>query len=409
MINLYNMKKPTVTKTTVSKTTVSNTVVQEHKFWSTQPMSSPTEKIGTSAQIKEIVPLNEEHPLPEGFVWRTFDINNRIDREMVADFLDKHFTENSKDNFHPRITQDYVRWRLRIPGSNHNIALGVIKTDGELLVGFISGRDVIINLNNKELTVAETNFLCTHHKLRTKHLASTMIKELARRYQLLGIQQGCFESTKNISQPFANVNIYTRAINIKLLLENKYLEIEEDIVDIDDVKRILRLPDVPRNKNFRLASDDDIEKVFAKYNDYNSKFNFYQVMTLDEFKHVFFNNKFVSTYVVDNNDHTDIEDFVSFTKRPYHVPPSKQGKQEYIHVGKMFYYTSTIETSYRLMHDSLVMAKNEGIDVFKSYDIAENQHILRELNFDKNAQASYYYFYNYKTPVLNTNQINKYF
>ena len=49
------------------------------------------------------------------------------------------------------------------------------------LFGFISGIPVHLNVNGKDILMAEINFLCVHKNLRTKRLAPVLIKEVTRR------------------------------------------------------------------------------------------------------------------------------------------------------------------------------------------------------------------------------------
>ncbi len=62
--------------------------------------------------------------------------------------------------------------------------MGVRISKTKKLYGFISGIPVRTIVQDKEIAMAEINYLCVHKKLREKRLAPVLIKEITRRVNL---------------------------------------------------------------------------------------------------------------------------------------------------------------------------------------------------------------------------------
>jgi glycylpeptide N-tetradecanoyltransferase len=75
----------------------------------------------------------------------------------------------------------FLQWALTPPGYYKNWLFGVRGGKNKKLFGFISGIPVHMNINGKNVLMAEINFLCVHKNLRTKRLAPVLIKEVTRR------------------------------------------------------------------------------------------------------------------------------------------------------------------------------------------------------------------------------------
>lgn len=65
--------------------------------------------------------------------------------------------------------------------------MGVRATKTKKLLAFISGIPVKSMIKDKEVKLAEINYLCVHKKLRAKRLAPVLIKEVTRRVNLNGV------------------------------------------------------------------------------------------------------------------------------------------------------------------------------------------------------------------------------
>ena len=89
--------------------------------------------------------------------------------------------EDSEHQFRFDYPLEFLRWALLIPGYIKEWLVGVRVTKTKKLFGFISGIPVRTMVKDKEVRMAEINYLCVHKKLRTKRLAPVLIKEITRR------------------------------------------------------------------------------------------------------------------------------------------------------------------------------------------------------------------------------------
>jgi len=81
---------------------------------------------------------------------------------------------------------------------------GVKYTGKDALLGFISGTPRVMKVDkDEEIKVCNVNFMCVHMKLRNKRLAPCLMKELRRRANILGYNQGQFASEETVPHPFA--------------------------------------------------------------------------------------------------------------------------------------------------------------------------------------------------------------
>ena len=70
-----------------------------------------------------------------------------------------------------------------------------------------------------------------------------------------------------------------------------------------------------------------------------------------------------------------------------------------------YYNVSTSLTYVELMSDALILAKNEGADVFNALDLHNNASIFKPLQFGCGDGYLHYYLYNWKCPSINSSDI----
>jgi glycylpeptide N-tetradecanoyltransferase len=58
-----------------------------------------------------------------------------------------------------------------------------------------------------------------------------------------------------------------------------------------------------------------------------------------------------------------------------------------------------------LMRDALILARNEGADVFNALDLMHNSTMLESLKFGPGDGILHYYFYNYRCPLIKPEQL----
>lgn len=82
---------------------------------------------------------------------------------------------------------DFLQWALTPPGFKKEWLFGVRGGKNKKLFGFISGIPIESIVRGKKVKMAEINFLCVHKNLRSKRLATVLIKEVTRRVNLTDV------------------------------------------------------------------------------------------------------------------------------------------------------------------------------------------------------------------------------
>ena len=132
----------------------------------------------------------------------------------------------------------------------------------------------------------------------------------------------------------------------------------------------------------------DVSHIHKMLNQYLSKFKIHFKYTEEEVKHWFFPRKdVVYTYVVEVVDKVSkaqcITDFVSFYSLPSTIINNPKHNTLRVIFNKLlkaaysYYNVSTVTPIVQLMNDALVLAKNEGFDVFNALDIMDNEAFLK--------------------------------
>ena len=88
-------------------------ILGEHKFWNSQAIVTAREKLKKKGEIKHFnkneIP-KEPLPLPEGFEWSPFDIEDDDQVEELKSFLENHYVEDNVGNFRLKYSADKLRW-----------------------------------------------------------------------------------------------------------------------------------------------------------------------------------------------------------------------------------------------------------------------------------------------------------
>ena len=94
----------------------------------------------------------------------------------------------------------------------------------------------------------------------------------------------------------------------------------------------------------------------------------------------------------------EITDLCSF----YFLPSTVIGNElhDNISAAYSFYNVATSTTMEELMRDSLVLARDLGVDVFNALDLMENLSFLENLKFGIGDGFLQYYLYNWQCPDL---------
>lgn len=374
-----------------------------YKFWNTQPVMKLKEIVSLDGPIltQEIINSDEKTAalLPDEFQWVSYNMSNMNDINTVSSFLDKHYVEDVNGMFRLHYSPEFIEWMYK---DSINLGVGITVKKNGLLVGFICGKVTKMQVNKNKLDMVEVNLLCIHPKLREKRLVPVLINELTRQFQQKGYIYANYTAGNYLPTPIFTTTYYHRALNIKTLIDTEFTTLDKN-TNVTNVKKALKLPEKFIIKNFRKMEDTHLDECFDLYNKYMEKYNYHHIFTKEEFKHIFFNNKFVTCYVVLDDDE-NVLDFIS-----YYIMRSRvlqnNSKHEFLNKAVLFYYTCLNETPYRLIKDILIVARNNNIDVFDALELMENQYILKELGFDEGNGMLHYYLYNWKTKPFKNTQV----
>jgi glycylpeptide N-tetradecanoyltransferase len=89
----------------------------------------------------------------------------------VYTLLKENYVEDSEASFRFDYPVEFLRWALLVPGYVQDWHVGIRVTKTKKLYAFISGIPVRTSVVDKEVKMAEINYLCVHKKLRAKRLA----------------------------------------------------------------------------------------------------------------------------------------------------------------------------------------------------------------------------------------------
>ena len=105
----------------------------------------------------------------------------------------------------------------------------------------------------------------------------------------------------------------------------------------------------------------------------------------------------VSTYVVEN-EAGEITDMCSF----YYLPSTviNNPLHNKLNAVYSYYNVATTMSVKDLMRDLLIVAREEGADVFNALDLLENEGVFDELLFGAGDGFLQYYLYNWKCPAM---------
>ena len=143
--------------------------------------------------------------------------NSKLSKNTIQ-FINQHFSKYNKFSIKYLLSTLAYQEKKKVI----NIELYRDKT----LVGFIHGKPIKINLENREINTYYVDFLCVHQKYRNKNLASFLIAELINKCSI--IQTFIFKKDKT-PLPFnyiAKTSYYYKFIeNIELKsLKNKFIK-----------------------------------------------------------------------------------------------------------------------------------------------------------------------------------------
>ena len=200
---------------------------------------------------------------------------------------------------------EYIRWQM-----NNRGWFLIILDNSDQIVGMIGYTIRSVQVYSDKIQIVEPMYLCCHPKYRKKGLTSVLIDELIRQSVNAGYICGLFCNNIIVPTPIATIRHYSRPLNYKKLRSHNFIEIYG--VDDDVAHNKTRIKIKP-NKNYVIIekSNENIREIMRMYNEYMKTFNIHMIMNEQEIENYFFNNKYVKTIFVLDENKKPI-DFISY-------------------------------------------------------------------------------------------------
>jgi glycylpeptide N-tetradecanoyltransferase len=246
--------------------------------------------------------------------------------------LKENYVEDSEHTFRFEYPKEFLKWALLVPGYISDWHVGVRVSKTKKLLAFISGTPVKSKIKERNVKLAQINYLCVSKKLREKRLAPVLIKEVTRRVNLKDVWQAIFTAGVVIPRPISTATYLHRSLNAKKLIEVGFSALPMGESMANHLKR-LKLPTedevtLKENSYFREMQKKDIAQVYKLVKEHLKKFKLFPVYTQEDVAHVLLpRDKVVYTYVVENTETKEITDIVSF----YRLPTQILQKQGHLH------------------------------------------------------------------------------
>jgi glycylpeptide N-tetradecanoyltransferase len=385
-----------------------NATEKDHKFWGTQPVpainSEPAEA-GSDGPIdvpKTVDDVRAEPlPLPAAFEWASVDIDDPQRLDEVYDLLNGHYVEDDDCMFRFDYSREFIKWALKPPEFEPEWHVGVQAKQSGKLVAFITGIPAVICVRNNTQKMAEINFLCVHKKLRSKRLAPVLIKEVTRRVNRKNVWQAVYTAGVVLPKPVAECRYYHRSLNPKKLIEVGFSHLGQRMTIARTIK-LYKLPEEPQVPGLTPMLERHVPEVHQILYEYLKQFDLHPELSVDEIRHWLLPREgVIYSFVVETNN--KVTDLCSF----YSLPSSILDNEKYSHLRAAYAYwhvpkTVPIDV---LMNESLIQAKKLDFDVFNALNVMENDTALKNLKFGIGDGFLQYYLYNWKTPLIQPNQI----
>lgn len=376
---------------------------KEYKFWKTQPVpqmgqDEELEKLGDQGQAIEFKTVEQVSKKPysliDSFEWSDIDVTNDSQLEEAYRLLNENYVEDGDAMFRFDYSREFLRWALLPPGWHSSWHVGVRVKSNKKLVAFITAVPATISVREDSLRVVEINFLCVHKKLRAKRLAPVLIREITRRVNLQNIWQAVYTAGAVLPRPLSSSRYYHRSLNPKKLIEVGFSRLQPRMT----MNRTIKLFAVKPNTStpgIRVMRSDDVPAACRVLMGYLRQFNMHVDMTEDEFAHWLVPRDGVMySYVVEDPESHEITDVVSFYSLPSSVINNPAHKT--LHAAYLFFAAAAKTSITEIMQDALVLARQNGFDVFNALDLARHSEFFKDLKFHIGDGELHYYLYNWK-------------
>jgi glycylpeptide N-tetradecanoyltransferase len=236
--------------------------------------------------------------LPENFTFQVINSENKIDMDDFYNFLYENYNQKGDDTgLH--YSKESLKWYLDNPKNFKDMFLFVKYK--KKVVGTIIGIPINISLFDNIYTIIDTSFLCINKNIRTKSLASIMIKELLRRMYFNNVKYGYYTSPLNLPNAISKSNYYHKIINIKKMMDINFISKPQSI-STKSFEKLFKLND-NIVLNIRKITDNDLERCHELYTKHYKQYKIYQLVNPEEFKYKFMSlDNVLDTFILEKDN-----------------------------------------------------------------------------------------------------------
>ncbi|KAK5123349.1 hypothetical protein LTR85_002780 [Meristemomyces frigidus] len=415
---------------------------EDYKFWNTQPVPKfrePNLLQTTSGENGESLPEGpilpdkickasakpEPEKLLEGFEWCLVDLDDKEELQELYDLLYNHYVEDTDGSFRFNYSTQFLAWALKPPGWRKDWHIGVRtkSASGEggkkgKLVAFIAGIPVTLKVRGSKLQASEINFLTIHRKLRSKRLAPVLIKEVTRRCYQNGVYQALYTAGTLLPTPISTCRYFHRSLDWEHLYKTGFSHMPPNSSELRQ-KLKYKLEAQPGTKGLRAMTREDVPGVRELLGRYLERFHLRQEFSEEEIEHWLCSQAskdVVWSYVVEQDG--KVTDFMSYYLLESTV--LRGTRNETIRAAYLYYYATdaafpsptspkpkaaslqaTLKARLELLvHDALILAKQDNFHVFNAVTLLDNPLFLKEQKFEPGDGKLHYYLFNWRTALL---------
>ena len=380
-------------------------IKESYPFWETQPVlqfnKESEVKFGEIWKDHKVEELPKEpYALPEeGLEWKDVDMTKQNEIDKLYEFLKNNYVEDEDHMFRFDYSKDFLKWHLTSPNYCTDWLISIVQLDTKKnkkkMVGFIAGIPIKVCIHGYDIELAEVDFLCVKKEFRNKRLAPLLIKEVSRRIHLRNKWWAVYTSGTMLPKPFAETTYYHRNLNVKKLVDVHFTYLPHNM-NMARAKNLYKLPTELPFDGFRPMQEKDVDQVYVLLENFEKQFKVHGYYDKALVKHWFLPRKQVVYSYVRENKEKVITDFISFYSLPSSILQHENYKK--LMAAYSFFNINTTLSVKEIMKCALILAKNEGFDVFNCLNIMHNEEAFTDLLFGKGGGKLKYYFWNFVCP-----------
>jgi hypothetical protein len=307
-----------------------------YRYWRNKPVMKFNSKNIKSKQIdnnyNKKVDKNNFTDLPIGYSWSKVNIGDNEGMINITNFLTKYYDRGTNSSYIIKYDPSRLRWEM-----NNNGFFLCINDTKQNIVGVIGFTYRTLHLNEKNIPICEPMYMCCDKKYRNKGISRVLMDETIRQSMLFGVDKGLFCTNRIVPTPVATIRQYSRPLNYKKLRENDFIEISgvDDELAHNRTKIKLR----PK-KNYIVAdkTDENVKIVYNLYREYMKTFNLHMVMDINDIVNYFFDERYVKTILIKDEETNKVVDFVSYNF--YDIHNTNREEDNIIKTANILMYTS---------------------------------------------------------------------